>query len=275
MLLTIGIVGSIGIISASCVSFYATIKRRSAQKINNDNDIDNNDNNDTSLDKFIYRNYKNSLNSLFGGEDDKSKLFLFFVNQNDPNDIKLPYQFLSIQKSLKEDRLFVLDIPDDYIQLTFKSRDHINDVVLRYPDFKWLTNSHYNNYNAYPKTSDIHVIENNEFHLSQADSGLNLQTFCNNLNKFINKNQLTPELLIEYYTRIIKQKQPSLNEKYEILTQFEKAKDQAIRLNTLNNQNKVDELIKDYNNQGYNNDTYSKVNEELLNLVNKSNKSKL
>ena len=271
MLLTIGIVGSIGIISALFVSFYATIKRRSAQKINNDNDIDNDDNNDTSLNKFIYRNYKNSLDSLFGGEE--SEIFLFFVNQDDPNDIKLPYQFLSIQKSLKEDRLFVLDIPDDYIQLTFKSRDHINDVVLRYPDFKWLTNSHYNNYNAYPKTSDIHVIENNEFQLSQFDSGLNLQTFCSNLKKFIDKNQLNPELLIDYYTRIIKQKQPSLDEKYEILTQFEKAKDQAIRLNTLNNQNKVDELIKDYNNKGYNNDTYSKVNEELLNLVNKSNKS--
>lgn len=257
------------IISLLCVCIYVNIKNQSTKKINNDND---NQDNDTSLDKFIYRNYKNSLDSLFGGEDDTSKFFLFFVNQNDPNDIKLPYQFLSIQKSLKENNLFVLDVPDDYIQLTFKTHSHINDVILRYPDFKWLTDSHYNNYKAYNKTSDIYVIKNNEFRLSQADSDLNLQTFCNNLNKFINKNQLTPELLIDYYTRIIKQKQPSLDEKYEILTQFEKAKDQAIRLNTLNNQNKVDELIKNYNNKGYNNDTYSKVNEELLNLINKSKK---
>ena len=237
------------------------------------NMIDDNQDSDVSYHDKIRNNYIRSLNSLFGGSPSSS--YIFFVNQNDPNDIKLPYQFLSIQQSLNVNKLFALDIPFNYTQLMFRSNEDIHNVTLHIPSRQWVDVTKYESFDIYYKTGNKVIVVNNQFKLDYNDTNSNEENLINNLKTFIDDNQLNPESLIDYYTALIKQKQPSFDEKYDILTRFEKAKDQVIKLNTLNNQAKVDKLLEDYNQKGYSNDTYDQINNELLNLVNHKDESKL
>lgn len=89
--------------------------------------------------------------------------------------------------------------------------------------------------------------------------------------KFVKGNQLTSQEIIDYYINLIKSKQPSNEEIYEKLIKFEKAKDALNRINTLDSNEKVSNLVErskeKYNN---NNKAHDNIDKELLALV-KSN----
>ena len=121
-------------------------------------------------------------------------------------------------------------------------------------------------YKSYMKDDYLlDLIHNFTYNYDVNISSLRLKS-KNTLINFIQKNNLNSQELVDYYLNVIKLKQPSLDEMYDILIKFEKAKKELLRINTLNSQEKVSHLIDDFKQKHNNNYQYDNIDRELLSL---------
>lgn len=271
------ILGFITIVILLVVNILCKEEKNKTDNINNK---DNKDNNGNNIDEFknkdiidknyIKKYYKSGLINALKGKF-SNDTFIFFINHNDPEDVKLPYELLSPTRVIKNDeRLFKFDTSGyDQFIITRAERDsdlssNLNfGVTLGYFHDEMSYKLYIENDGGFLKMCynftyyyDVSIDKISDRKLESKNKLIN----------FIQKNNLNSQELVDYYLNVIKLKQPSLEEMYDILIKFEKSKKELLRINTLNSQEKVSHLIDDFKQKHNNNYQYDNIDRELLSL---------
>lgn len=267
-ILMVGGMIKIGEIIIDCYNKHKTTKANLNRKNYNYNQI--NINEDIIDEDYIKKYYDNNVvNTLRGQANNRDNKFAFFINRHDAMDIKLPYELLSPKLSVKhDDQLFTLNTEGyDYYRIILSVSD--NDLNLRSSfgrDFSYKTNhneiicskllslSLY-----YDFTQDIEV------DLNQILDSLAVSE--SSLVDFIQENNLKSQEIVDYYVRLIKLNQPSIDEIYEKLIKFEKAKKEMNRIREINKNEKVSQLVEDYKSKNTHKDQYDSIDRELISLL--------
>lgn len=242
--------------------------------INSINNNENYDSHDHNLNKnntvqnheeinkdYIIQKYGYSLlYALMGQRDKESDIYSFYINKNDANDIKLPYEFLSPIKTLElnydnHNLLFKLDINNNYEHLLIHynndddySYGRYNNLILGkcYSNYgneiRWSHDKAYKNFNLLYRNGDI-AYSFTRYHQINRDSLSNHFKSGKALIRLIDKYNLNSESIIQYYISLIKQKQPSIDELINVLIKFEKSKQEIHHLNILKQNETINNML--------------------------------
>lgn len=264
------------------IGIYAFINNRKnnelidmmMKNINEEENVENHQNIDINNNK-INQLYNTEIIDILKGTFGKNR-FIFFVDHNDAENIKLPYELLSPRRSLENDNtLFTLntagydqyfirpDIRDDNLDSNISlGQDFV--TYKTYHDYLNLSRQHHSLY------LNPNLTFNYRFDTSQSINHIG-QSYKSMI-KFVKGNHLTSQEIIDYYINLIKSKQPSNEEIYKKLIKFEKAKNALNRINTLDSHEKVLNLVERSNEKHTNNNDNDNVDKELLSFVQFNNK---
>lgn len=224
--------------------------------------------------KYIKTKYGEKLIRGVMGQYDKNKYnYVFFINKLDAKDIKLPYELLSpIKTCEKNNSLFYLNIDSKYQCVQICDHRPNNDIVFgsSKQDYNYgYDDSKYYNYEFFKNNIFGHLpyiftygrdneITYNEIKESQLK---------HSLIPLINRYDLDSKSFLDFYIALIKKKQPTLNEMYDILIKFEKAKREIKKLNRINKTDKLSIMLEDTEKAYPLNSEYNNIDKELLSLV--------
>ena len=200
---------------------------------------------------YIKRKYDaDLLYPLMGQRDKNQDVYSFYINKYDAKDIKLPFELLSPIKTLESDRhnaVFELDVKENYEQF-FIYTPYYN---VGYTDLAFGVNR----YNMWFNDEDYRYFRGIK------DRGMDAQfTYHYHVDKgrlkgharsakaiieLVDTYNLTSQSIVDYYVRLIKQHQPSIDEMYEILIKFEKSKQEINRLNVINQEKILNKALND------------------------------
>lgn len=237
------------------------------KNINEEENIKNHQNiaiNNNTINQLYNTRLIDILKGSFG-----ENRFIFFVDHNDAENIKLPYELLSPRRSVENDNtLFTLNtagydqyfIRPDIRDGNLDSKISLGQDFVTYKtdhDYLNLSHQHHSLY------LNPNLTFNYRFDTSQSIDYVG-QSYKSMI-KFVKGNHLTSQEIIDYYINLIKSKQPSNEEIYEKLIKFEKAKDALNRINALDSNEKISNLV-ERSKEKYNND-HDNIDKELLSLV--------
>lgn len=206
--------------------------------------------------------HKKLIKALAGGEEDK--VFTFFINRHNIQDIKLPYQFLSPQKAIDNNTLYEFDIShNQYTQVViFNNQSSMSltyDFALYHRDYKSSENLIPYNFKRFD------IIYNNQSYINNFDEDHLVKS---QLIDFINQYDASPQTLIDFYVQVIKHKQPSYDKMCEIIDHYEEAKEEFRNIKVANHNEKLSRMLED--NQDVidqNDDDYLTTRKEVKNLL--------
>ena len=233
------------------------------------------DNNEDIIDKnYIKKEYGNFLIYPLMGQNNKfDKSFVFFINKNNAMDIKLPYEFLSPIKTCEnDDALFYLDIDENYYCMVMQ--DYSPNSYAKFgPTYNnWNRSDDYFLFNGlldYYKTITCNFTSSYTIDYS-CFSSISPLTKC--LKSLINQYNLNSQTLVDFYYLLIKKKQPTLEEMYDILIKFEKSKEEINRIDNINHHQKLNTMLEDAEKSSFKDEKYDNIDKELMNLVNSNKK---
>lgn len=189
----------------------------------------NNKNNDHQLNKGKLNKNLEWLKKSFNGET-KKDYQLFFINKDDVTDVKLLYELLSAKKAVETN-----NINDNYDSVSFDPQD-------KYLEYQITP---YNNLNAYDDAG-----YNFGIYDRLRDEKYKIKKSCEKFMKESNFND--EEDLVAYYKAIIAAKKINKKEVKCIAETYFKMVEQLYRLNTINRNETVNEVIdKVYITQGF------------------------
>lgn len=207
---------------------------------------------------------KKLIKALAGGEEDK--VFTFFINRNNIKDIKLPYQFLSPQKAIDNNKCYEFDISrNQYIQVVIFNNQ--SSMSLTY-DFALLHKSRSYSFseNLIPYNFErFDIIYNEQSYINDFDKDHLVKS---QLIDFINQYDASPQTLIDFYIQLVKHKQPSYDKMCEIIDHYEEAKEEFKNIKIANRNETLNKMLED--NQDVidqNDDDYLTTRKEVKNLL--------
>lgn len=208
--------------------------------------------------------HKKLIKALAGGEEDK--VFTFFINRHNIQDIKLPYQLLSPQKAIDNNSLYEFDIShNQYIQVVIFNNS--SSMSLTYDFALCHKNRSYSfSENLIPYNFErFDIIYNDQSYIDDFDEDhLVKSQFID----FINQYDASPQTLIDFYIQVIKHKQPSYDKMCEIIDHYEEAKEEFKNLKVANRNETLNKMLED--NQDVidqDDDDYLTTRKEVKNLL--------
>lgn len=163
-----------------------------------------------------------------------------FVHKNDITDIVLPYQLLSVEKSVKEGQHFMLnDESDNYYEMNFDEEGRI--LIKKEPGMNNVYNRLQYNVRDYVDISNSDTIK-----LVMEDK------------------DMTKDELIDWYKRKAKLLSLSEDELRELVNDYSKAYDELMKINTIEYEKKMNDSL---TNSDIGSKQKSSMYEELKNII--------
>ena len=181
----------------------------------------------------------------------EKNILIFYINQNDASDIKLPYELITSKNIYKseKDLLFEIDT-SDYDQYMIRyDRDPNSSISKKCFGLSYGNFHDDNSYKFMKKEKSLLELMRNytyNYNVDVDHIGNVKRDSRFALIKFIKNNQLTSDELVNYYIHLVELKQPTDNELINKLIYFEKYKKEHLRLHDVNSQEKVLNLIDNY-----------------------------
>ena len=185
--------------------------------------------------------HKKLIKALAGGEEDK--VFTFFINRHNIQDIKLPYQFLSPQKAIDNNTLYGFDIShNQYIQVVIFNNS--SSMSLTYDFALCHKNRSYSfSENLIPYNFErFDIIYNEQSYINDFDEDYLVKS---QFIDFINQYDASPQTLIDFYVQLVKYKQPSYGKMCEIIDHYEEAKEEFKNIKIANRNETLNKMLED------------------------------
>lgn len=243
----------------------------------NQDNQDNQENQEDKIDKqYIDTVYGKKLIDPLMGYDKETNLYLFYINKNNAMDIKLPFEFLSPIKTIKSNSnntdniVFELNVDDNYedflIHFVHCTGSKLSLGVPLYSR-RWLNSNSYKNFSSLNYGQGIEYNFTYYYHVDKEKLKRYTES-SESMIKLIDEYKLNSESIIDYYIALVKKNQPTLDEMYNILIKFEKAKKSLNKIKVIDQSQKLNTMLE--NSKIRSKDQFDKIDKELLSLV-KSN----